>query len=58
MYWFMGGDRITDKQRVFADEYVKSLNATKAYMQAYGIKDKNHAACKGSLLRKKPEIEK
>lgn len=51
-----GGDRITQKQRVFADTYVKCLNATEAYMKAYGTKSKNVAGSRGSLLRKKPEI--
>ncbi len=47
---------ITEKQRVFADEFVKCLNATEAYMKAYGTKDKKQAGNRGSLLRKKPEI--
>lgn len=55
MWW--GGDTITDKQRVFADTYVKCLNATEAYVKAYGTKDRRIAARKGSLMRKKPEIK-
>ena len=53
----MGGDIITQKQRVFADEYVKCLSATQAYMKAYGVKDRAQAGKRGSLLTKKPEIK-
>ncbi len=49
---------ITEKQRVFADTYVKCLNATEAYMKAYGVKDRDNAARYGSKLKKNPEVRK
>ena len=42
---------------MFADEYVKCLNATEAYIKAYGTKDRIQAGKRGSLLTKKPEIK-
>lgn len=52
-----GGDIITGKQRAFADEYVKCLNATKAYMKVYGTKDKKLAGNYGSRLKSKKEVK-
>lgn len=52
-----GGDKITEKQRVFADEYVKCLNATEAYIKAYGTKDKKQAGNLGSRLKNHPEVK-
>lgn len=50
------GDRITDKQKKFCDAYIREPNATKAYMEAYSIKDRNAAAKKACALKKNEEV--
>lgn len=52
-----GGDRITDKQKKFADEYIREPNATKAYMTAYGVENKKLAGKKAWELKKNPEVK-
>ncbi|EOI57476.1 terminase small subunit [Enterococcus gilvus] len=44
---------MTDKQRIFADEYLKDLNGTRAYKVAYPNvkKDSSAATAAGRLLR-------
>ena len=44
---------MTDKQRIFADEYLKDLNGTRAYKVAYPNvkKDSSAATASGRLLR-------
>lgn len=44
---------MTDKQRIFADEYLKDLNGTRAYKLAYPNvkKDSSAATAAGRLLR-------
>ncbi len=51
-----GGDKITDKQKKFAEEYVQCLNATKAYMKIYGTKNEKNASARGSRLKKNAEV--
>ena len=52
-----GGDKITEKQRVFAEAYLKCLDEAKAYSEAYGTLDAAVASKRGALLLKKPEIK-
>ncbi len=51
-----GGDRITDKQKKFADAYIREPNATKAYMEAYGVENRSVASKKASALKKNPVV--
>ena len=51
-----GGDRITDKQKKFADIYVETNNATEAYVEAYGTKDRDVASKRGCMLLKNKEV--
>lgn len=54
-----GDDGITDKERRFAECYVRTLNATKAYIEAgYETKDRAMAARNASRVKKKPEVKK
>ncbi len=53
-----GGDRITPREKLFADAYLKSFNATKAYMEAYNITDTTAAGRRGYKLKKKAEVKK
>lgn len=49
---------MTEKQRIFADEYLVDLNGTRAYKVAYpNIKNDNVAAARASKLLKTPEIK-
>lgn len=49
---------MTEKQRIFADEYLVDLNGTRAYKVAYpNIKNDNVAAARASKLLKIPEIK-
>lgn len=49
---------MTEKQRIFADEYIIDLNGTRAYKVAYpNIKNDNVAAARASKLLKMPEIK-
>lgn len=42
---------MTEKQKIFADEYLIDLNATRAYLVAYPrVKNENTAAVNGSKL--------
>lgn len=50
---------ITDKQKIFANEYLIDLNATRAYRAAYpSVKKDTTAATNGGRLLKNAEIEK
>ncbi|MBQ8539959.1 MAG: terminase small subunit [Clostridia bacterium] len=57
MFAIEGGDRISEKQRVFAEAYLRCLNEAKAYSEAYGTMDASVAAKRGASLLKKPEIK-
>lgn len=49
---------LTDKQQRFADEYIISLNATEAYMKAYGSGTSyNSAMVSGHRLIRNPKIK-
>ena len=49
---------MTEKQKIFADEYIIDLNGTRAYKVAYpNIKNDNVAAARASKLLKMPEIK-
>lgn len=49
---------MTEKQRIFADEYIISLNATEAYKKAYpNIKSDNTASSSGHRLLRNDEIK-
>ncbi len=53
-----GGDRITDRQKKFAEEYVKLLDGGKAYIAAgYNCSNKKIASDNASKLRKNPEVK-
>ena len=48
---------MTEKQKIFADEYLIDLNGTRAYKSAYpNIKSDNAAAVRANKLLKKKEI--
>lgn len=48
---------MTEKQKIFADEYLIDLNGTRAYKTAYpNVKKDNVAAVRASVLLKKEEI--
>jgi phage terminase small subunit len=44
------------KQMLFALEYLKDLNATRAYRDVYGAKNDNVAAVEGSKLLRNPKV--
>ena len=49
---------MTEKQKQFADEYLKDLNATRAYKAIYkGVKNDNVAAVSGNQLLRNPKIK-
>lgn len=49
---------MTEKQKIFADEYIIDLNGIRAYKTAYpNIKNDNVAAARASKLLKMPEIK-
>ena len=49
--------RLSPNQRIFADEYLKDRNATRAYMVAYPrVKDGKSAATCASETRRKPNV--
>lgn len=49
---------MTEKQKIFADEYLIDLNGTRAYKAAYpNIKSDNAAAVRANKLLKKKEIK-
>ena len=51
-------DKLTNKQKIFADEYLIDFNATRAYKIAYpSIKNDNTAAVNANRLLKKPKIK-
>lgn len=47
---------MTDNQRVFADEYIKSRNATQSYLKAYPNASRKTAGANGHRLLKNTEI--
>ena len=48
---------LTDKRKIFADEYLVDLNATRAYMVAYKrVKNKDVASAAGSRLLKDESV--
>ena len=50
---------MTEKQRIFVDEYLIDLNATRAYRKAYPhCKSDNSAAASGLKLLRNAQIEK
>lgn len=57
MFVEIGGDTITEKQKKFADAYIKCLNATEAYMEAYGAENRAQAARRGCRLKKNAEVK-
>ena len=50
-------DKLNPKQILFCEEYIKTLNATKSYMEIYKC-TKQSAERQGSRLLKKVEIKK
>lgn len=50
---------MTDKQKIFADEYLIDLNATRAYKAAYPrVKKDNVAATNGGRMLRNAEVKK
>ncbi|WP_273483640.1 terminase small subunit [Desulforamulus ruminis] len=50
---------LTPKQKIFADEYLIDLNATRAYKAAgYSVKSDNAAAVEGYKLLRNPKLDK
>lgn len=49
--------KVTEKQKLFIDNYIISLNGTDAYMQAYGAKNRNLAGVEAHNLLSKPNIK-
>ncbi len=48
---------MTEKQKIFADEYLVDLNATRAYLVAYPrVKNENVAAVNGSKLLRNTKV--
>lgn len=48
---------MTEKQKIFADEYLIDLNATRAYLVAYSrVKNENTAAVNGSKLLRNTKV--
>lgn len=51
--------KLTDKQMIFANEYLVDLNATRAYKKAYpNVKKDNVAAVNGNRLLRNAKIKK
>lgn len=49
--------KLTENQRRFADEYIKTGNITKSYLKAYkNVKNENSAAASGSVLLRLPKV--
>lgn len=52
-----GGDTINERKKRFAQEYIKTLNATQAYINAgYKTKDRSQARQKACRLKKDREV--
>ncbi|WP_457801097.1 terminase small subunit [Limosilactobacillus reuteri] len=50
--------KITQKQKLFADEYIKSGNATQAYIKAgYSVKSDQAAATNGNILLRNHKVK-
>lgn len=50
--------RLTAKQRLFADEYIKSGNATQSYIKAgYSVKSDQAAATNGGILLRNHKVK-
>lgn len=50
---------MTEKQKIFCDEYLKDLNATRAYKVAYpNVKKNTVAATNGGRMLRNAEVEK
>ena len=52
-----GGDTITEKEIKFAQAYIKSGNATDAYVQIFGENNRRVAANKACRLKKSPQVK-
>lgn len=50
--------KLTPKQKIFVDEYVRTKNATRSALKAYDTDDYQTAASIGEENLKKPEIQK
>ncbi len=52
------GNGMTEKQKIFADEYIISLNATQAYKKAYpNVKKDDAASVNGSKLLRNTKVK-
>lgn len=51
------GSKVTDKESLFVVEYLKDLNATDAYMRAFGLENRKSAGVQASVLMSKPRIK-
>lgn len=49
--------KLTLKQQLFVEEFIKSKNATSAVLKVYNVKNKNVAAVIGSENLRKPNIK-
>lgn len=50
-------DGMTEKQRIFASEYLIDLNATRAYKKAYNVKKDETAAQAGSRMLRNVKVK-
>src|SRR5665647_833648 len=50
-------DEITEKNKIFAHNYIIDWNATRSYKKAYGIEDDNVAAVSGCNLLRNPKVK-
>jgi len=48
--------QLSDKQKLFCDEYLKDFNATRAYMKAYNSMNEKSAGVEGYKNLRKPKV--
>lgn len=56
LHSFLMVERLTTDDKIFADTVIKTGNATKAVIKAYGITDENYAGVKGHRMLRQAKI--